>query len=140
MNNIEQRLYNRALEAMRQAYCPYSMFSVGACLLADDNHYYIGCNIENMVLGLTQCAEANAVGNMIVSGSRRIKAMMIATNHHERCQPCGQCRQLFYEFADASLPIYSANQNKITAQWTLEKLLPEPFQCAHENFTFNQRS
>ena len=40
-------LVRRALCAMKQAYSPYSGFSVGAALLSRSGKIYLGCNIEN---------------------------------------------------------------------------------------------
>ena len=39
-------LMERALEARKNAYCPYSNFAVGAALLCKDGTVYTGCNIE----------------------------------------------------------------------------------------------
>ena len=40
-----------ALEAMGQAYAPYSQFPVGAAALVDDGRIVVGCNVENASYG-----------------------------------------------------------------------------------------
>lgn len=40
-------LVERAKEARKNSYCPYSGFAVGAALLCADGSVYAGCNIEN---------------------------------------------------------------------------------------------
>ncbi|MDY5998499.1 MAG: cytidine deaminase, partial [Erysipelotrichaceae bacterium] len=44
MKNI---LIEKAFEARKKAYCPYSQFMVGAAVLGEDGNIYTGCNIEN---------------------------------------------------------------------------------------------
>ena len=54
---------------MKRAYCIYSKYKVGACIVDSNNNVYlgilklwfIGCNVENSSYGLTICAERNAI-------------------------------------------------------------------------------
>ena len=43
----DHELVELALEARKNAYAPYSHFSVGAALLCPAGTVYTGCNIEN---------------------------------------------------------------------------------------------
>ena len=63
-----EELLNIAKEASKNAYCVYSKFPVGACVLYSGGNYYAGCNIENSSFGLTLCAERNAISTAIASG------------------------------------------------------------------------
>ena len=44
-------LMDKAIEASKNAYCPYSKFPVGACVLTDNDKIYTGCNFENSSFG-----------------------------------------------------------------------------------------
>ena len=59
--SILNEMAQRAMQISANAYCPYSKFPVGAVVLTDDHQIFEGCNVENTSLGLTICAERNAV-------------------------------------------------------------------------------
>ncbi len=44
-----KEMHNLAHESRTRAYCPYSKFAVGACILGADGKYYTGCNVERAV-------------------------------------------------------------------------------------------
>ena len=122
-----QELINRAVEASKKAYSPYSNFSVGACILADSGKVYDGCNFENASFGLTICAERNAVGSAIVAGERKLKAIAIYSPNAEYCQPCGACRQVLYEFkSDEGLDVVTTGKDGLKII-PITELLPEGF-------------
>lgn len=52
-----------AVASRENAYCPYSNFSVGSCVLGADGKFYSGCNIENAID--TVCAERIALLKMV---------------------------------------------------------------------------
>lgn len=95
-----------AKQVIEHAYVPYSHFKVGACLLAEDGQFFVGCNVENVSYGLTQCAEASAIGGLIASGNRQIKEAVIVCYGDQPCPPCGACRQRLAEFANESAPVH----------------------------------
>ena len=90
------RLITAAQAARRNAYAPYSHFTVGAALLAQDGTIYTGCNVENASYGLSICAERNAVFHAVASGTRDFLAVAVATENG--VTPCGACRQVLAEF------------------------------------------
>jgi len=117
--------------AMKNAYCRYSNFQVGAAVLAD-GEIFAGCNVENASYGLTMCAERNAIFQAVAKGfltkDRKIKAVVIVTPAENLTPPCGACRQVIYEFceeADADIFIFGKG-NKV-ASFKLSALLPEAF-------------
>ena len=57
----DNRLIEAAFDVRQHAHAPYSQFSVGAALLTKSGKIFVGCNIENISLRLTICAEQAAV-------------------------------------------------------------------------------
>jgi len=40
-----EKMLDLAYQAMKQAYTPYSLFQVCACIRGANGEYYLGCNI-----------------------------------------------------------------------------------------------
>ena len=121
-------LFDAACEAMRNAYAPYSKYRVGACILTDDGRMFKGCNFENASYGATICAERCAVGNAVVNGARRFKAIAIAIESASGLPwPCGICRQVLSEFSPADMPVIAGICGSGYTVKTLGELLPEAF-------------
>ena len=114
-----------AAEAVRaRAYAPYSRFTVGAAILADDGKIYAGCNIENAV---GNCAEPSAIAAMIAGGGKRIKRMYVTGPGSAPVTPCGGCRQRIREFADPDVVVISHGVEGTPLHQTLAELLPHSF-------------
>ena len=90
-------LMQMAKDASKNAYCKYSNFKVGACVLTDSGKTFKGCNFENSSYGLAICAERCAVGAAIVNGETKINAIAIYSPNTDNCYPCGACRQVLLE-------------------------------------------
>ena len=121
-----------AAEAVRaRAYAPYSRFSVGAAILADDGKIYAGCNIENAAYPIGNCAEASAIAAMIAGGARRIKRIYVTGPGTAPVTPCGGCRQRLREFGAGDLPVLVADPSGLRARFTLAELLPASFGPGH---------
>ncbi|MCB1235507.1 MAG: cytidine deaminase [Verrucomicrobiae bacterium] len=98
-----------ARAAAEKAHAPYSRFHVGAALtMADDpaGTVFTGCNVENASYGATICAERNAIAAAAGAGFRKIALLAVSTCDSlsgplPGRSPCGVCRQVIREFADA---------------------------------------
>jgi len=126
---MKTKLYDAALRARTSAYAPYSRFLVGAALVDESGRTSIGCNFENASYGAAICAERNAVGQMVSSGGREIREIVVVTDTPHGCPPCGICRQVMAEFIKdpADLKVHVANLKGIVKTFTLQELLPENF-------------
>ncbi len=128
---VPSGLFEQAHAAMQRAYAPFSRYHVGCSILSTDGRIYVGCNVENSCFALGHCAEAGAVSQMIVSGSKQIASVLVIANNDTPCTPCGGCRQLIREFASDDAPIYCANQHGVVSVHRLDELLPYSFGPNH---------
>lgn len=126
MNHEE--LLQLAFNAMVNAYAPYSHYHVGACVLTQDGHTFIGANVENASYGATNCGERSALFSAYSHGYRKkdIVAIAIVTDGHRIGAPCGICRQVLSELVDEHCPIILSNR-KETLVKTIAELLPMRF-------------
>ncbi len=125
----KERLLSAAREARRSAYAPYSGFTVGAALLAEDGRVFTGCNIENAAYSPTLCAERVALGAAVAAGARRFSGLCVVGGHGEEegaCPPCGVCRQTLIELASGEMPVLFIGKDGLTER-TLSELLPYTF-------------
>ena len=122
-----EELFHLAEEARKNAYSPYSHYSVGACILTEDGRTFQGCNFENASFGATICAERCAAGSAIAAGQRRFTAIAIAAD--SVAWPCGICRQVLREFAcGPEMPVIAGAAGSGSFETrTLEELLPGSF-------------
>ena len=116
-----------AKEAQGHAYVPYSHFSVGACLVTEDDQMITGVNIENASYGLTNCAERTAVFKAVSEGIHSFKHLVVIADSEEPIPPCGACRQVLREFCPRDMPVTLVSKTGETRQMTIEQLLPYSF-------------
>ncbi len=121
----DKKLVDAAIQARRNAYAPYSKFAVGAALLTKSGEIFSGCNVENVSLGLTICAERAAVAAAVAHGQREFVAVAIVTESKEPAAPCGACRQVLAEFNPA-MKVISSTVGGREETSTLADLLPRP--------------
>ena len=124
-------LIEKAREARKRAYSPYSEFTVGAALLCKNGRIYTGCNIENASYGATICAERTAFFKAVSEGEGDFEAIAIvgapAGKEIDFCPPCGMCRQVMTEFCDMDrfkVVLCNGSEEKI---FTLRELMPYSF-------------
>ncbi len=125
-----EKLLACATEARKNAYAPYSHFTVGAALLADNGTVYCGCNVENASYGLTCCAERTALYKAVSDGARMFCAIAVVGGNEDEeaatsCPPCGICRQALAEFCDNAFPVILSDTTV-----TLGELLPHAFRLS----------
>ena len=125
-DQIIQKMLEKATAAMKNAYCPYSHFSVGACVLADDGNLYAGCNVENVVYNATH-AEVAAVAAMISAGAKRVQKIVIVADCNKIIVPCGGCRQHLREFSSEDMEVYMFNNQGDCDMMKMGDLLVKSF-------------
>ena len=137
-------LIEKAEEARKCAYAPYSKFQVGAALLAEDGTVFTGCNVENASYPAGLCAERTAIAKAVSEGRSRFLSMAIVGRKKEVtssqtaeteegvikedfCEPCGICRQVMREFCEKeNFRIYVTDGKEIRL-YRLQELLPFSF-------------
>jgi cytidine deaminase len=133
----DQQLCYEAAKAARNAYAPYSKFSVGAAVRTE-RAVYVGANLENASYGIGICAEVSAVTAANSAGDFNIKAIAVVgypsddpTKGIDIVTPCGRCRQIIFEASQASatdIRIISCNGDLSKCKVSsASELLPDSF-------------
>ena len=133
-------LVKAARHASATAYAYFSKFRVGAALvMADDvkGTVIAGANVENSSYGLTNCAERVAIQTAVAHGWRRLRYLAVSCGTAPGAaladrSPCGACRQVIREFADAeTLILVDRGTPDFDADvFDIERLLPFGFRFA----------
>ena len=132
-SETEKVLFNKALEACKAAYAPYSNFHVGASILLENQLYIIGNNQENSSFPCGICAERTALF-MAKSNYPNFKILKIAITaespefkNQNPVAPCGLCRQVLLEYEikqKSAIQIYLFNSTKVIKFNQAKDLLP----------------
>jgi cytidine deaminase len=134
-------LVERAREAARAAYAPYSHFSVGCAVESLDGEVTVGANMENACYRLGACAEIAALSAAQQAfGLDRVARIAVAGGHIGTegeltgvavVTPCGGCRQAILEAAQLcghDVEVIVANGDGTTVEvHPISKLLPGGF-------------
>lgn len=127
-SDMLETMLQQAKQARTNAYAPYSNFAVGACLVTQNDKLFSGCNVENASYGLTCCAETSAICQMISSGEKTIKEILIVGDGKSLITPCGSCRQQIFEFAiNADMPVHLCDSQGVQKTLSIGQLLPNAF-------------
>lgn len=118
-------LIDKALQAKKHAYVPYSNLHVGAALLCDDGTIFTGVNIENVSYGATNCAERTAIFKAVSEGKRNFLAIAVVSDMDRLIYPCGICRQVLAEFKVPLVVV--SNQSGDYKVYSTDTLLPNAF-------------
>lgn len=120
-------LLARARALRGNAHAPYSGFSVGAVLRADDGREFGGVNVESAASPAGLCAERAALGAAVAAGARAFAVIAVAGSGPAPCVPCGLCRQALHELAP-DLVVLAAGPTGPPARYVLGRdLLPHAF-------------
>lgn len=120
-------LLDGAAKARLHAAAHISGFKVGAAIETAAGRIFTGCNIENISLGLTVCAERVALWKALSEGEREFKRIAVVSDAETPAPPCGACRQLLWEYC-GDLPVLLHSLLRSQSQTVqLAELLPLPF-------------
>ena len=141
LSEDDNMLMNRAIEARKKAYAPYSKFNVGAALLLDNGEIVLGNNQESAAYPSGMCAERVAVWK---AGSTypnlKIKKLAISasstiTKVNKPVGPCGACRQTLSEYEinqkEPFKVIFMGEEGEVVATESLLSLLPFSFDSSY---------
>lgn len=124
-NKTKDQLILSAIKASKNAYAPYSNYSVGAALLSESGEIFTGVNVENAAFPSSICAERVAITKAISEGKQRFVLLAVVTK--QGGMPCGACRQVISEFS-SNLPIVVGDfEGNIVQETTISSLLPYSF-------------
>jgi cytidine deaminase len=120
-----------ARAARRHARASLSGFRVGAALLAADGQVFTGCNVEDLILSLSSCAERTALLKALSEGATRFARIAIAAERPDgtpapSCYPCGACRQMLHG-ASPGLVVIVGDRDGTAITHALADLLPHAF-------------
>jgi cytidine deaminase len=125
-----KELIDKARDARKHSYAPYSNYRVGAALRAVDGQIFTGVNVENCAFPTSMCAERNALATAVGEGVRLFDSIVIATQADDKGlsgTPCGACRQALAEFGlDLKIVLVTDASDELR-EFVLQDLLPQAF-------------
>ena len=141
LSTEDQMLMNKAVEARRNAYAPYSKFHVGAALLLDNGEIVLGNNQENAAYPSGMCAERVAIwqAGSLFPGVKIKKLAISASSKIIKVDkpigPCGACRQTLSEYEinqkEPFPVIFMGEVGEIVKTPSLLSLLPFSFDSSY---------
>jgi len=125
IDEIDKELIETASRVLEQNYSD-PRHTVGAAVRCSSGKVYVGVNIESC--GYGPCAEPIAIGRAISDGERRFERIVAVggrTKPHRVISPCGNCRQLIFDYAPDCWVIitYQSKVVKVRAR----DLLPDAY-------------
>ncbi|MCC2624892.1 MAG: cytidine deaminase [Burkholderiales bacterium] len=99
----DQDLVNKAFEATKLSYSPYSKLKVGVCAITNKGNVVVGSNQENGSYSVTICAERVLLSTLSAQHpGEYITTIAISyldwnNNSDKPITPCGVCRQAILE-------------------------------------------
>jgi len=99
IDDADRALLKAASEVLARNYTE-SRHTVGAAVLCSSGKVYGGVNVESC--GYGPCAEPIAIGRALSEGERRLERIVAVhgpTEPPRVLSPCGNCRQLLFDYA-----------------------------------------
>lgn len=140
LDNLSKTLIQKAKEATKNAYAPYSNFKVGAAILLENGIIVTGNNQENAAYPSGLCAERVAI---FAASSQypniAVKAIAITAYSDDfiidtPIYPCGACRQVLaeyeYKFDNNIELILTGSQGKVLVIKSIKTILPFIFDAS----------
>ena len=136
LTSEDAALLEKAAEATRNSYAPYSQFHVGAAVLLDNGEIICGSNQENAAYPSGLCAErvalfyATSKFPQVAIRTIAIYAMANGKANPDPVYPCGACRQVLLECENRSgqpIKVIMGSARKIQMVHTISDLLPLAF-------------
>lgn len=134
-------LMQKAIEARKKAYAPYSKFSVGCAILLDNGKIILGNNQENAAYPSGMCAERVAIWKASSEyPNMKVNKIAITASSSEKkvdkpVGPCGACRQTLSEYEiNQKQPIevlFMGEVGQIIKTESLLSLLPFSFDSSY---------
>jgi cytidine deaminase len=137
LNEDDQQLLNKARNATKNAYAPYSNFYVGAAAKLSNGEIAIGSNQENASFPVGICAERVLLGSVsslfpgvpIETMAVSYQSEVVKSDHP--ISPCGMCRQTLQEYetraGKAIRLILGGMEGKVYVIKSASQLLPLAF-------------
>lgn len=137
----DKMLMDRAIEARKKAYAPYSKFNVGAALLLENKEIVLGNNQENAAYPSGMCAERVAIwkAGSEYPNAKILKLAITASSSLTKVDkpvgPCGACRQSLSEYEIKQKQPFSilfmGEVGEIVKTDSLNSLLPFSFDSSY---------
>ncbi|RYF11489.1 MAG: cytidine deaminase [Oxalobacteraceae bacterium] len=133
MRPIDLELIDAAKAALLKHYRPF-WHTVGAALRSRDGRIWTGIHLGATVGRLSICAEAVALGRVVMDGDRTIDCA-VAVRHpkpEESCReiavvpPCGACRENLLDFDREAMVIVPTAEG--LRRVLIRSILPVPYQ------------
>lgn len=99
IDDKDRELIDAASKVLEQNYSD-SRHTIGAAVVCSSGKVYAAVNVESC--GYGPCAEPIAVGSAISNGERSLERIVAVGNAHPPhnvVSPCGNCRQLLFDYA-----------------------------------------
>jgi cytidine deaminase len=105
----DRELIDAAVAVLRRCYRK-GRHTVGAAVRCPSGKVYVGVNVE--ACGYGPCAEPIAIGAAFSNGEGEITSIVAVKRRGRRyvvLSPCGNCRQLVFDYSPEAAVLYSHN-------------------------------